>query len=244
MVLSEDRGSIKEYSRPGDMLTINGFEVKDIAYHFLNGKFYEVDILIVGAENIRALKGKLVGLFGEPTRTSTETSRDLDVLFWDGDRTEIALSASKWFGGITMKSSELSRAREAFFLVSLRSDHETKDWKVHYENDDLVAYYHTRTFRNSKTTSSLVTRSNSIKSRILDSFPSKKIPDNRMFVSTKTLYLISVFSQARPGTRFLKCPLFSSAILGMIGFCEHRPSLALKQQLQTYRKIFQVLSPH
>jgi len=77
--------------------------------------------------------------------------------------------------------------------------------------------------RNSSTASSHVMRSSSTISKMLASFPSKKMPDNRMLVSIKTLYFIRASFPTLSIPRFPLLPLSSSAISGMICSFWHRP---------------------
>jgi hypothetical protein len=152
MVLLKDLGEIRTYSKTKDALTVGDANAESIKYSFLDGKFYQVEISIYGTENIGAFKKRLIVLFGEPKLSQrTIANTDFEVYTWKGDSTEIDFVCSTdrsppmtLFGVITMASAEFRKAEMNKVEQKRLSDEEQIGWKVFWESETFISYYHTK----------------------------------------------------------------------------------------------------
>ncbi|HVR37751.1 MAG TPA: hypothetical protein VMU84_01550 [Thermoanaerobaculia bacterium] len=99
--LEQDLGNIGIYSREGDDLRIGDVQLQRILYHFVNGQFMGVSLLVKGRYASRALHQILDVAYGKGVRPEKEQNE----YFWRGNvanvrysEDELSEDARAWIG--------------------------------------------------------------------------------------------------------------------------------------------------
>jgi hypothetical protein len=116
--------NIKVYKRMGDELRIGKARLEQIQYRFWMNKFYQVLILLRGAENWNYFKEAIFETFGKPTSLAEmgkmlgakETGETGETYCWNGRNTTMGINYGKndQLGSLLMESLIIVEKKKAY----------------------------------------------------------------------------------------------------------------------------------
>ena len=101
------------YSKDRDDLMLGAAQLSSIGYYFWRGRFYGMSAATGSLRTKDSLKGVCFERFGLPDRTENLVMPGVRYT-WAGATTTVFLEDCVWYWRITMVSTELASAREAY----------------------------------------------------------------------------------------------------------------------------------